>query len=89
LRKWGQTPRRQRVDIECKVSARGLTLVVDYFRWRHEDAHGNALTGHCYWLLRKQGHSARRATKALNRISSFAKADLLLQNGIDFAKVPG
>jgi tRNA(His) guanylyltransferase len=27
--------------------------VVDYFRWRAEDAHRNALNAHCYWLLRR------------------------------------
>ena len=30
-------------------------LVVDYLRWRHEDAHRNALNAHCYWYLRKEG----------------------------------
>src|ERR1700736_5479120 len=34
-----------------------LELVVDYFRWRSEDAHRNALNAHCYWLQRKQGKS--------------------------------
>ena len=32
--------------------------VRDYFLWRQEDAHRNALNAHCYWLLRKQGGSA-------------------------------
>ena len=29
-------------------------LVVDYFRWRHEDSYRNALNAHCYWMLRKK-----------------------------------
>ena len=37
-------------------------LVVDYFRWRNEDAHRNALNGHSYWLLRRQGLDDRAAT---------------------------
>lgn len=32
--------------------------VVDYFRWRQEDAHRNSLNSHCYWALRKEGISA-------------------------------
>ncbi len=28
-----------------------LDLVIDYFRWRQEDAHRNALNTHCYWTL--------------------------------------
>ena len=39
--------------------------VVDYFRWRNEDANRNALNAHCYWLLRKNGQSAAAASGAL------------------------
>lgn len=28
-------------------------LMIDYFRWRNEDAHRNALNAHCYWMMRK------------------------------------
>ena len=34
-------------------------LVVDYFRWRNEDARRNALNSHCYWILRKNNFSKR------------------------------
>ena len=44
-------------------------LVVDYFRWRQEDATRNALNAHCYWLLRKEGKSMKDATNALLRLS--------------------
>ena len=40
-----------------------VDLVVDYFRWRSEDAHRNALNSHCYWMLRKGGLDAQQATK--------------------------
>jgi tRNA(His) 5'-end guanylyltransferase len=44
--------------------------VVDYFRWRAEDAHRNALNAHCYWLLRQQGRSARRRRAAGRAVGS-------------------
>lgn len=43
--------------------------VIDYFRWRSEDAHRNALNGHCYWLLRDSGLDAQQATKRLDGLS--------------------
>jgi tRNA(His) guanylyltransferase len=42
-------------------------LAVDYFRWRNEDAHRNALNSHCYWLLRKKGEKATAAANFLNK----------------------
>lgn len=63
--------------------------VVDYFRWRSEDAHRNALNGHCYWFLREHGLSARAATKQLEGLSIAAKNDLLfVQAGINFNDLP-
>jgi tRNA(His) 5'-end guanylyltransferase len=62
--------------------------VVDYFRWRQEDAHRNALNAHCYWLLRKQGQSVNAATQALMGLSVADKNELLFQNGINFNDLP-
>ncbi len=62
--------------------------VVDYFRWRHEDAHRNALNAHCYWALRNEGLSADRATKSLLSLSVSAKNELLFQRGINFNDLP-
>ena len=62
--------------------------VVDYFRWRHEDAHRNALNAHGYWLLRKQGESARAATAALAGLSVADKNELLFRGGIQFNELP-
>lgn len=62
--------------------------VVDYFRWRHEDAHRNALSAHCYWLLRKRGESAQAAHHALLGLSTAGKNELLFQNGINFNELP-
>lgn len=63
-------------------------LVIDYFRWRHEDAHRNALNAHCYWLLRGQGDSANAATSRLSGLSIAEKNELLFQNGINFNDLP-
>ena len=67
---------------DCRISQLpNAELVVDYFRWRSEDAHRNALNGHCYWLLRKQGKSATQATTALLHLSVAQKNELLFQAG--------
>ena len=63
-------------------------LVCEYFRWRNEDAHRNALNGHCYWMLRKSGKSAREATDFLDGASVAQKNELLFQGGINFNDVP-
>jgi tRNA(His) guanylyltransferase len=63
-------------------------LVTDYFRWRNEDAHRNALNSHCYWFLRKTGKSPEAATSRLSGISFAEKSVFLFQNGINFAELP-
>ena len=74
---------------DCRVSQLPrLEWVVDYFRWRSEDAHRNALNGHCYWLLRRTGQDARAATRALLGLSVAAKNELLFQHGINFNELP-
>lgn len=74
---------------DCRISELpNVDLVVDYFRWRNEDAHRNALNAHCYWLLRKQGQTVQQATGALNKLSVANKNELLWQNGINFNDLP-
>lgn len=63
-------------------------LVIDYFRWRNEDALRNALNAHCYWMLRKQGASVKEATGRLSGLPVSEKHELLFANGINFAKLP-
>ncbi len=47
---------------DCRVSELpNKKLVEDYFRWRNEDAHRNALNAHCYWRLRQDNHSRSQA----------------------------
>ncbi len=62
--------------------------VIDYFQWRQEDAHRNALNAHCYWMLRKEGASVREATKALESRSIAFKNELLFSHGINFDALP-
>ncbi len=62
--------------------------VVDYFRWRNEDANRNALNAHCYWLLRRRGQGQSEATTALSGTSIAQKNQLLFDNGINFNDLP-
>ncbi len=62
--------------------------VKDYFLWRAEDAHRNALNAHCYWLLRKEGLSVNSATEMLEGQSTEFKNELLLSRGINFENLP-
>jgi tRNA(His) 5'-end guanylyltransferase len=63
-------------------------LVRDYFHWRQEDAHRNALNAHCYWLLRKSGQSVREATNQLDGLSVSEKNELLFDSGINYNDLP-
>jgi len=65
-----------------------IGLIVDYFRWRNEDAHRNALNSHCYWMLRKNGESVAATTNQLSGMSVADKNELLFQNGINFNELP-
>jgi tRNA(His) guanylyltransferase len=74
---------------DCRISQLPrVEDVVDYFRWRHEDAHRNALNGHCYWLLRSQGKSATEATRCLEGLSAAEKNELLFASGVNYNDLP-
>lgn len=74
---------------DCRISQLPRQQdVVDYFRWRNEDAHRNALNAYCYWLLRDQGQSATEATKHIEGKSTAFKNELLFKNGINFNELP-
>lgn len=62
--------------------------VIDYFRWREEDAHRNSLNGYCYWLLRADGLSASDAQQRISGISNAQKHKILCNHGIDFSNLP-
>lgn len=74
---------------DCRLSILPNTkLVVDYFRWRHEDAHRNALNACAYWTLRKDGYSKREATKKIEGASINFKNELLFEYGINYNELP-
>ncbi len=74
---------------DCRISELPtVDFVVDYFRWRNEDAHRNALNAHCYWSLRKDGRSVKEATDTLHDVSVADKNELLFQHGINFNELP-
>ena len=74
---------------DCRISQLPKEgLVCDYFRWRHEDAHRNALNSHCYWTLRKDGKDVASATDALVGMSVAEKNELLFQHGTNFNDLP-
>ena len=74
---------------DCRISQLpSAGHVVDYFRWRSEDAHRNALNAHGYWLLRKHGKSVGEATAALQGLSVAQKNELLFQHGVNFNDLP-
>ena len=76
-------------SFDCRVSQLPrVGDVVDYFRWRQEDAHRNALNGHCYWQLRREGVGAREATARLSGLSVADKNELLFRRGVNYNELP-
>ncbi len=74
---------------DCRISQLpNAGLVVDYFRWRNEDAARNALSAYCYWTYRKQGLAEQAATEKLFGLSISQKNELLFEQGINFNDVP-
>lgn len=79
----------QPVALDCRlIPLPNLERVQDYFLWRQEDAHRNALNAHCYWMLRKEGMDAQTATSQLEGKSVAYKNELLFTRGINFDKLP-
>ena len=79
----------QAASFDCRISQLpGVELVVDYFRWRNEDAARNALNSCCYWTLRKDGLNKQQATKRLLGLSVSQKNELLFQFDINFNDMP-
>ncbi len=76
-------------SFDCRISQLPmLDDVIDYFRWRSEDAHRNALNGHCYWMLRREGAAAQAATQRLSGLSIAEKNEFLFQHGLNFNDLP-
>lgn len=74
---------------DCRISQLPTPdLVVDYFRWRNEDAARNARNAWCYWTLRKNGRNEQQATRQLLGLSVSEKNELLFQHGVNFNDLP-
>lgn len=74
---------------DCRICELPRTAdVINYFRWRSEDAHRNALNAHCYWALRKAGLSGETAAAALRNRTIAEKNEWLFQHGINFNDLP-
>ncbi len=74
---------------DCRISQLPTSRdVVDYFRWRNEDAHRNALNAHCYWAMRKEGQNGKDAGDVLVGKSVADKNELLFSRGTNFNDLP-
>jgi len=74
---------------DCRLSQLpSKDILVDYFRWRQEDAHRNTLNAHCYWMLRKDSLDEKQATAKLLGMSVSEKNELLFKKGINFNDLP-
>ena len=74
---------------DCRLSELpNKQLVEDYFRWRNEDAHRNALNAHCYWRLRQDNFSQSEATSKIEGLNNADKNELLFKYGINFYELP-
>ncbi|WAS95281.1 tRNA(His) guanylyltransferase Thg1 family protein [Nannocystis punicea] len=79
----------QVVCFDCRVAELpDVDRVVDYFRWRADDAARNCLNAHCYWALRAAGRSEGEATAALAGLGPDARHELLFRAGTHFAELP-
>jgi tRNA(His) guanylyltransferase len=74
---------------DCRISQLpSIDLVVDYFRWRNEDASRNAMSAYCYWTCRKQGFDQHAATGKIFGLSVGQMNEFLCQQGIIFNDLP-
>lgn len=74
---------------DCRISELpNSQLVIDYFRWRNEDAHRNSLNAHCYWRLREDNYSQKEATEKIKGLNTASKNELLFGYGVNFNELP-
>lgn len=62
--------------------------VVDYIRWRQEEAAHCALHSWCYWTLRQNGMDSEAVVQALRGQGKAFQNELLFQHGINFNDLP-
>lgn len=72
------------VSFDCRISQLpSVDHVIDYFIWRMNDAHRNALNGYCYWKLRET-MTTEKAVRTLNKKNQSEMNEILFQNGINY-----
>ncbi|WP_317129698.1 tRNA(His) guanylyltransferase Thg1 family protein [Apibacter muscae] len=74
---------------DCRISQLPhRELVMDYFRWRSEDALRNSLNAYCYWNLREENKTATQAFDFVKGMSISNKNEFLFKRGINFNDLP-
>ena len=74
---------------DCRISQLpDLGAVIDYFRWRSQDAARNCLSAHCYWRRRGRGESPKQAAAAIEGLDMDAKIAMLRELGEEFEALP-
>jgi len=77
------------VAFDCRISELpNAGLVVEYFRWRQEDAARNALAAHCTWALRAEGLSGDEAARRLAGLALADRHELLYRHDRNFNDLP-
>jgi|SRR5271154_5638607 len=76
------------VSFDCRISQLPSSEeMVDYFRWRQEDASRNCLNGYCFWKLREK-HSRDYVINFLDKKSASERQEILFQEGINYNDIP-
>ena len=74
---------------DCRISQLPRKLdVINYFKWRSDDAYKNTLNAHCYWALRNKNHTAKQAAKIIEGKTISFKNELLFNEGINVNNLP-
>lgn len=78
------------VAFDCRISQiPNREELLNYFKWRSDDAFRNALNGHCYWYYRGLGFSDKESHEKLMGVSNAKKNDILFKEAnINFNDLP-
>ncbi|RLJ07595.1 MAG: tRNA 5'-guanylyltransferase [Candidatus Aenigmatarchaeota archaeon] len=74
---------------DCRVIPMPKRTVLRYLRWRQAECFRNHNNAWAYWLLRKQGLSARQATRKLTGLKTPQLFDLCRSLGKPLDRTPG
>ncbi|MDI6826499.1 MAG: tRNA(His) guanylyltransferase Thg1 family protein [Candidatus Aenigmarchaeota archaeon] len=76
------------VAFDCRCIPLREEEILKYFRWRQAEAFRNHNNSWAYWILRKEGESARAATEGLRGLDTAELFKLCKEHGIDLNKTP-